>query len=84
MGRGKTWDGAENELLARAWITTSEDPVVGTDQTRKVFMDSVRRRFAASAPVGAADGRYGTRSIVSIRQHFADLSADVQKFRLAL
>ena len=28
MARGKSWDTAENESLVRAWLVSSEDPVV--------------------------------------------------------
>lgn len=86
MGRGKTWDSHENQALARAWVAASEDPIAGTDQTRKVFTDTMRRRFMerGPSPDTVPAGRYGFRSTVSIRQHFNDLSADCQKFYVAL
>ena len=46
MGSGKAWDVEENELLARAWIVASEDPVAGNDQRSKLFYDTIHRRFA--------------------------------------
>ena len=45
MGRGKNWDAEENCVLSRAWIAASEDPIAGTDQARKLFPDTIRRRF---------------------------------------
>ena len=45
INRGKVWDGHENETLAKAWVTGSEDPIVGVDQNRKLFIDTVRRSF---------------------------------------
>lgn len=86
MGRGKSWDSKENEVLARAWISASEDPIAGTDQTAKRFVQTVRRRFIEKGPdpSDVTEGRYGYRSAISIRQHFSDLSADVQKFSLSL
>lgn len=86
MGRGKTWDNTENEHLAKAWLSASEDPIVGTDQTRKVFKESVHRRFIEFAPGDKSlfEVRYGSRTAVSVTQHFSDLSADIQKFRSSL
>lgn len=31
MGRGRNWDADENEILAKKWIETSEEPVTGTN-----------------------------------------------------
>ena len=86
MGRGKVWDGDENKSLAKAWIAASEDPIVGTDQNRKLFIDTVRRRFIEMSPVASQvkDGTYSARSSVSIKHHFSDLSCDVQKFRASI
>lgn len=86
MGRGKNWEIDENATLARAWIAASVDPVAGVDQTRKVFMDTVKRRFIEFGPDVSkeTEGRYGTRTDPSIRQHFSDMSADVQSFRVAM
>ena len=86
MGRGKSWDTAENEALARAWLVSSEDPVVGVNQTSKIFMDTLRRRFIERGPTKeeVPAGRFGNRTAASIKQNFSDVSADVQKFGVAL
>lgn len=86
MGRGKNWDAEENCVLARAWIASSEDPIAGTDQTRKIFQDTIRRRFTEKGPAQhlVPDGKYGNRSGPSIKQHFTDMSAEVQKFFVSL
>lgn len=83
MGRGKAWTENENELPARACILMSEDPVVGTDQTRKLFLDNVRSRFIELGPKNVTE-RFADRTAASVIQHFQDLSGDVQKFRCAL
>lgn len=82
MGRGKNWDSDENSVLAGAWIAASEYPEVGTAQTRKIFQDTVRRRFIEKGPAIQLipDGKYGSRGSASIMQHFSDISADAQKF----
>lgn len=86
MGRGKSWDLEENAVLAGAWISASEDPVVGADQKAKMFFETMHRRFIEKGPPTASvvDGKYGFRTVESCRKHVAELSADVQKFGIAL
>ena len=76
----------ENEVLARALLTASEDPVTGTEQTNKDFFKTARLRFIELGPSDnvTTEGRYGNRTTSSIKQHFIDMSADVQKFRVSL
>lgn len=62
---------------------TSEDPVVGTYQTRKVFLGTVRSRFIELGPKNVI-GRFAYRTAASVIQHFQDLSGDVQKVRCAM
>lgn len=86
MGRGKAWDVDENCLLARAWVSASEEPVAGADQKAKVFFDTMYRRFVEKAPCfgNVVEGKYGFRSSESCLKHVAELSADAQKFEVAL
>ena len=85
MGKGKHWDAEENACLAKAFVHVSNDSILGTDQAGKTFHSAVHSNFAergrekfGTKPV--PPGKYGLRSLDSCRQHFADLSADVQKF----
>lgn len=55
MGRGKAWSVEENELLAKVWILTSEDPIVGMDQVRKIFIQTVRGWFVDMSPALCQD-----------------------------
>lgn len=73
----------ENKILARAWILTSEDPVVGTDQTRKVFVDTVGSRFIEPGPKNVT-GRFADHTATSVALHFQYLYAFVQKLSCAL
>lgn len=86
MGRGKSWEGDENEALARAWICASEDPVTGANQTSKTFCEALYRRFIEKGPPAATvpDGRYGFRTVASCKAHFDVISADAQKFFVSL
>lgn len=80
MGRGKSW-----EALARAGIAASED-VVGANQKAKKFGETLHRCFIEKGPEAGAvsEGKYGFRSVASCKNHFADFSADAQKFCSAL
>lgn len=86
MGRGKAWDVDENAVLAKAWVSASEDPVAGADQKAKIFFETLHRRFGEQGPPTASvvDGKYGFRTADSCRKHVAELSADAQKFGIAL
>lgn len=75
-GMRKRLVGRENELFEWTCIITSKDPVVGTNQTRKLFLDAIWRQLIS--------GRYGEKSEASVYRLFTDLSADVQKFWSAL
>lgn len=84
MGRGKSWESTENEVLARAWIAASEDPITGINQTSKRFMEAIRRRFVEKGTSNPSDGRYGNRSAASCKAHFDNISAEAQKFYVSL
>lgn len=45
MIRGKNWDFSENEGLAKAWVQTSKDAILGTDRPRKFFKESFACRL---------------------------------------
>lgn len=85
MGRGAAWSSAELYDLAKAWLATSEDPVVGIDQTAGRFAQTLHRHFLLRAPRDPdAKARYESRSAKSAKSKFDQVSADVQKFRRAL
>lgn len=39
------WDVSEDVSLSRAWAATTEDPILGNDQTRSKFWETVKRLF---------------------------------------
>lgn len=51
MGRGKSRSSQENEALARLWLASSEDPVVGTNQTSRTFFETHYSRFFKKGPL---------------------------------
>lgn len=76
----------ENGILARARISASKDSVAGDDRKAKVLFDKMYRRFVKMGPAPGAvvEGKYGYHSSESCRKHVAELSADAQKFSVAL
>lgn len=86
MGRGKSWDGVENQLLAQAWIAASEDVFLGADQKGRRFWSTLHSRFCdfCPPPSASSEGRFEMRSLLSCKSHFSELSRDCQKFQKAL
>lgn len=84
MGRGIQWTAEEIAHLSRAWVSTSEDPIAGIDQTSSRFNESMFKTFAAMAPSSASEKQYGARTPKSCRSKMNEVSADCQKFRSAL
>ncbi|PXF39923.1 hypothetical protein BWQ96_10367 [Gracilariopsis chorda] len=86
MGRWKNWDAEENDVLARAWIAASEDPITGTDQTCKVFQDTIRCHFIEKGPKRqlGLENKYEYQGAASIKKNFSDMPSDVQKFLVSL
>ena len=72
----------ENEVLARTWLATSMDPVIGPEQKSENFSETVRLRFIERAPFDTVttEGRYDNQTKFSIKHHFGDMSPDIQKF----
>ena len=75
-----------NEVLARAWISGSEDRIIGGNQGSMAFSSTLHRHFTERdpAPGSIPAGRYGHRTAASCKAHFDDISADAQKFCVAL
>jgi hypothetical protein len=46
MGRGKDWAPSEELALAKAWKSTSKDPITGTDQQASSFWEAVAKSIA--------------------------------------
>lgn len=86
MPRRKSCSIEENEALAKAWVTISQDPIVGNDQNRKIFRETVPRIFIETAPHPPAkiDSIHCRPTLSSITQRFSDISAEVHKFRFTL
>jgi hypothetical protein len=45
MGRGPSFTDEEYQILCRAWVNVSEDPIHGTDQTGATFWEKITAKF---------------------------------------
>ena len=85
MGRGRKWNGEERRQLALAWSRVSNDPIVGRNQTADTFALKVHEEFCRRAPKKYTPGTFADRTIGTCFNFFKQsISADVQKFNLAL
>lgn len=90
MGKGKIWKAEENQHLAEAWISTSEEvgetKLKGTDQTESEFWSKVMVKFKSKCPVDKPDGIYHERGPPrTLQNHWRDhISRDVKKFNKSL
>ncbi|XP_041995614.1 uncharacterized protein LOC121745707 [Salvia splendens] len=66
---------AETMTLFDAWIGTSNDPILGNQQTRKYFWDKVTNVYNAKKPTGAF-----SRNMKMLRAHFERADRDVKIF----
>lgn len=67
--RGNNFHPLDDQQLAKAWISVSEDPIKGTDQTKTIFWTSVKEV-----------GQFLARTPESLRQRWRVLSHAVSKF----
>ncbi|XP_042016258.1 glutathione S-transferase T3-like [Salvia splendens] len=66
---------AETMALFDAWISLSNDPILGNQQNRKVFWDKVTVVYNANKPRGAF-----RRNLKMLRAHFERADRDVKRF----
>ncbi|ETV76111.1 hypothetical protein H257_09645 [Aphanomyces astaci] len=64
----------ENELLSKAWVAASEDPIKGSGQTLTTFWDTVTHRFNEIKPE-----RRPQRTARALESKFADIKHVVSK-----
>ncbi|XP_042022860.1 glutathione S-transferase T3-like [Salvia splendens] len=66
---------AETMALLDAWISTSNDPILGNQQTRKCFWDKVTNVYNTKKPTGAF-----SRNLKMLCTHFERADRDVKIF----
>jgi hypothetical protein len=47
MGRGPAFTEEEYEILCKAWVNVSEDPINGADQTNATFWGKISAKYDA-------------------------------------
>ncbi|XP_042425909.1 glutathione S-transferase T3-like [Zingiber officinale] len=60
-----SWTKVENEVLARSFVTISDDPIIGNDQKADAFWGRVASYYNENLPLGS-----NTRSANVIRSHW--------------
>jgi len=71
--------------LARAWLTTSEDLIVGIEKTVARFTNTLHRNFALLALKGReSTWQYEDRSPKSCEAKWDHITSDIQNFLGAL
>lgn len=84
MGPGLSWTVEEAADLARAWIGTSEDLIIGVYQTFQQFSKAMFERFGSYAPEEVNGIKYRSRGLRSTRAKWDSISADCQTFGTCL
>lgn len=82
MGRGATWSDVECGHLARAWLTVSQDPLLGMEQTSATFFKKLFELFCTIKPANASEKGYDSRGLKASRSKFEAILADIQKFQI--
>ena len=82
MPKGKLWNAIELQLLARAWVLTTCDPVVGKSQKASTFWNKVKHNFDLLCPDGDQEpGRFKEREVNTLKHCWSDkLQPEVNKF----
>jgi hypothetical protein len=75
MGRGRRWAPEELPHLAEAYVATTTNPIVGTDQTSENFRVSLLKTFVAKCPT-----KYQDREKLSVKNKLTTMALDVQNF----
>lgn len=72
--KAKNFQPEENELIAKCWLNISEDPIVGTNQTKEIFWLRVFKLFEQN------DTTHYNRTVDSIRVRWGHLNCQTSKF----
>ncbi|XP_058467073.1 uncharacterized protein LOC131439989 [Malaya genurostris] len=67
--RGRNFGPQDDQQLCKSWITISEDPVKGTDQSVSIFWTAIKN-----------DGNFHSRTTESLRQRWGIINRAVSKF----
>jgi D-alanyl-D-alanine dipeptidase len=84
MPQGKHWSLAEETVLAKAYLSATQNPYRGTDQTSDDFQQDLVAKFRALCPEYADNGHFKDRSDTAIIEEHRRMKADVQSFNKAL
>jgi hypothetical protein len=83
MSKANTkWTQTECLNLARAWISASEDPIKGNDQTADTFMEKVYAAFVSfqNESDKKKSSEEVSRSLKSVTNYWSNMSKECSKF----
>lgn len=81
MGTGASWTDDERVVLCAAWIATSGDPPVGTDQKSVTFFTAVRAAWIAGMRArGAGLSFGGDRSVGAVTKTWQQIKKGASAF----
>lgn len=81
MGRGPAWSNTELDDLAKAFVRTIQDPIVGTDQISGEFYIKLYEEFRSLAPPNADPKPCKYREVRPTRARWESAMKDISAFR---
>jgi hypothetical protein len=85
MGRGVAWCAVEQQVALNAFVSASENNIVGGDQKLSSFIFSLHKYVQQYSPPDDNDKKFGNRLPKSIYNYLkAEIIPDVQKFSTAI
>jgi hypothetical protein len=83
MGRGKDWRALELVLLARAWVSASNNATLGIGMRSSQFWNDVHDKFIQLSPVDHEQGLFKDRAVGTLKNYWNDhLHPQANKFQL--
>lgn len=80
MPRGASWSEAESTDLSKAWLTVSEDPIIGKDQDSTAFFVRIWEHWKTLGPQHSGGEFTRGRSAQACKSRWQLMSKEISKF----
>ena len=80
--RGRNWTCEEDVALCLAWVSVSEDDVVGTNQNKKVLWDKIIAKFQENCNGGGTVGELKVEGLLCGNLVIFNIYRNLNIFRL--